>query len=236
MALGYCGVAPVASTNGTDTPTTVCNQYWNPAVRETQRSAPWDFCTVLITLAQNTAYAIINNWAFAYTYPATSQSQPECLKIWKIFSPITSAQIVGTFPGIYPNTQVSSCSGFNMQGQKFKVVYDSVNFNKVILTNTSQAIAEYSTPVFDTTLWDSAFVQSLALKLASLICTSLVNDDTKTASLVKMSAESISEAQRMNDEEGEKDHNAETSAFLNARGGGGPVSPSFWNSPSTSQY
>lgn len=236
MALGYAGVAPVTSTSGTDTPTNVCNQYWNAAVRETQRSARWDFCTVLITLAQNTTYSIINNWGYAYTYPATSQSQPECLKIWGIFSPITSAQIVGTFPGIYPNTSISSWSGFNMCSQKYKVVYDSVGLIKVILTNSSQAIAEYSTPVFDTTLWDSSFVQSLSLKLASLICTSLVNDDTKTANLIKLSAESISEAQRINDEEGDGDHNNETSSFLEARGGGGPVSPQFWNSPSTSQY
>lgn len=236
MALGYCGVAPVKSTAGTDIPTAACNLYWNPAVRETQRGARWDFGTVVISLAQNTTYAIINDWAYAYTYPATSQSQPECLKIWRIFSPISGAQNVGNFPGIYPNTQVSSCSGFNMLEQKYKVVYDSVNAIKVILTNSSQAIAEYSTPIFDTTLWDSAYIQSLALKLASLICTSLVNDDTKTASLIKLSKDADSEAQRMNDEEGDGDHNNETSAFLNARGGGGPVSPQFWNSPSISQY
>lgn len=236
MALGYVGVAPLSTLAGTDNITTTLNLYWNPAVRETQRGAPWDFNTVLITLAQNTTYNIINNWAFAYTYPATSQTQPECLKIWKIFSPTSGAQIVGTFPGIYPNTQVSSLDGFNMCAAKYKVVYDPVAQIKVILTNVSNAIAEYTVPIFDTTLWDSLFVQSLALRLASLVCTPLVNDDNKTANIIKLYNASMSDAQRSNDEEGEQDHNSEQSSFLNARGGGGPVSPQFWNSPSTSQY
>jgi len=45
-----------------------------------------------------------------------------------------------------------------------------------------------------------------------------------------------SNVMRMNDEEGDIDRNAEESSFLNARGGGGAVSPQFWNAPSTSQY
>lgn len=236
MALGYCGVAPLSSTAGTDNVTTTLGLYWNAAVRETQRSAPWDFNTVLITLAQNTTYNIINNWSYAYTYPATSQTQPECLKIWKIFSATNTAQTVGTFPGIYPSASVNNWSGFNMTSAKYKVVYDPTAQIKVILTNVSNAIAEYTVPIFDTTLWDSIFVQALALKLASMICTPLVNDDAKTANLIKLYDASISDAQRSNDEEGEQNSNNETSAFLEARGGGGAVSPQFWNSPSTSQY
>lgn len=233
MALGYCGVAPLTTLAGTDNITNTLNLYWNPAVRETQRSTNWDFNTVLVTLAQNTTYNIINNWAYAYTYPATSQSQPECLKIWKILSPVGGAQIVGTFPGVYPNTGISY-DGFNMVSAKYKIVYDQVSLTKVILTNISQAIAEYTTPIFDATLFDAIFIQSLALKLASMVCTPLVNDDTKAANLIKLYEKSISDAQASSYEEGEKETNAETSDFLDARGGWG-TDPRFWPG-STSSY
>ena len=236
MALGDIGIAPVQNTNDGSVPCNVLNQYWNAAIRDVQRSCPWDFNTVWITLAQNTTYQIINNWGFAYTYPATAQAQPECLKIWKILSPVTGAQIIGTFPGIYPNTSVSSWSGFNMRSAKYQVVWDSINLNKVILTNVNQSIAEYATPIFDPTQFDGVFVEAVTLKLAALVCPSLVNDDAKLMNVVKLYTMKISDAMRMNSEEGNSNHNAEQSAFLDSRGGGGPVSPSFWNSPSTSQY
>ena len=57
-----------------------------------------------------------------------------------------------------------------------------------------------------------------------------------TMALLKLAQASISDAMRMNEEESPTEHNQESSAFLDARGGGGPVSPQFWNSPSTSQY
>lgn len=234
MALGYVGVAPITSINATTTPANVLNQYWNAAVRETQRSAPWGFNTVYITLAQNTTYNILNNWAVAYTYPATSQLQPECLKIWKILSSISSSSMVGTFPGIYPGNAIQSFNGLNMIEARHEIVYDSINLNKVILTNVSNAVAMYGTPVFDVTLFDSIFVQTVTLKLASLICTSLVNDDNKTTGLIKLYTESIEEAQRVNDDEGSGDMNNQTSSFLEARGGG--VDIKFINSPSTSMY
>ena len=236
MALGYIGVAPVQNTNDGSTPCNVCNQFWNAAVRDTQRSCPWGFNTVILTLNQNSAFPIVNNWAYAYTYPASGGPLPECLRIWKIQSPATSAGIVGIFPGIYPNTQISNWSGWNMQGAKHQIVYDSVNDAKVILCNVNQAIAVYATPVFDTTMFDGVFVQAVTLSLASLIATSLVNDDTKTGAILKLYAAKISDAMRMNAEEDNQDKNAERSAFLDARGGGGAVSPQFWNSPSTSQY
>ena len=236
MGLGYIGVAPVQNTNDGSTPCNVCNQFWNAAIRDVQRSCPWGFNTVILTLNQNSAFPIINNWAYAYTYPASGGPLPECLKMWKIVAPVTGAQIVGIFPGIYPGNTISSWNGWNLTSAKYELIYDSVNDAKVILTNVNQAIGIYATPVFDTTMFDGVFVEAVTLKLATLIATSLVNDDAKTMNIVKLYMAKISDAMRMNAEEGNLDKNSERSAFLESRGGGGAVSPQFWNSPSTSQY
>lgn len=230
MALGHISVGPVSDINENSNAANTLNTFWDACVRETLRAAPWDFNTVYVTLAQSATYQIITNWAYAYQYPSNS------VRVWKILSPITGAAIVGTFPGIYPNTSVSSCSGFNLRAAKFKVRYDPVNNDKVILCNVAQAIGEYSVPIADVTQFDDVFVRALSLRLAAYACTPLINDDAKAAGLMKLAQDSASEAMRMNDEEGDTDRNDETSAFLDARGGGGAVSPQFWNSPSTSQY
>lgn len=229
MSLGHISVAPVSDINENSNAASVLNSFWDACVRETLRAAPWDFNTVYVTLAQSASYKIITNWSYAYQYPSN------CVRVWKILSPITGSAIVGTFPGIYPNTSVSSCSGFNLQRQRFKVRYDPVNNGKVILCNVAQAIGEYSVPITDVTQFDDMFVRALSLRLAAYACTPLINDDTKAAGLMKLAQDSASEAMRMNDEEGDTDRNDETSSFLDARGGGA-ASPQFWNSPSTSQY
>lgn len=230
MALGHISVAPVSNTTDGSKASNILNTFWDAEVRAALRAAPWDFNTVYVTLAQSATYTIITNWSNAYQYPAN------CVRMWKVLSPITGAAIIGTFPGIYPNTSVNSWNGFNMQRQRFKVRYDPVNNGRVILCNVSQAIGEYSVPITDVTQFDDVFVQYLSLRLASVVCTPLINDDQKVGGLIKLAENMASNAMRMNDEEGDTDKNDEQSAFLDARGGGGPVSPQFWNSPSTSQY
>ena len=229
MAAGHLAIEPPASLNDNSNQADTFNNFWDAAVREMLRAAPWDCNTGYVTLAQSSTYQIITNWGFAYQYPASC-------RVWKVMSPISGTSIVGTFPGIYPNTSVNSWNGFNMQRNKFQVRYDPINNAKVILTNASQAIAEYSVPLSDVSMYDDALVRAISLRLAAYACPSLVNDDTKTNALMQLAASSISEAMRQNDEEGSIEHNDENSSFLNARGGGGPVSPQFWNSPSTSQY
>lgn len=230
MALGHLSVAPVADINDGSNAANLLNGFWDAEVRAALRAAPWDFNTVYVTLAQSATYKIITNEAYAYQYPTN------CVRLWKVLAPQTGAAIIGNFPGIYPNTSVNSWNGFNMARAKFKVRYDPVNNCKVILCNVAQAIGEYSVPITDVTQFDDVFVNYLSLRLAAVTCTSLVNDDQKLGGLIKLVGEAASNAMRMNDEEGDTDKNDEQSAFLNARGGGGPVSPAFWNSPSTSQY
>ncbi len=229
MALGHISVAGVSDINENSNAANILNSFWDSCVRETLRAAPWDFNTVYITLAQNSTYNIITNWSYAYQYPSN------CVRVWRILSPISGSSTVGVFPGIYPNTSVNSWNCFNMQRQKFQVRYDPVNNSKIILCNTAQAIGEYSVPITDVTQFDDMFVRTLSLKLASYACTPLINDDTKAAALMKLAQDSASDAMRMNEEESPTEKNSESSAFLDARGGGGPVSPQFWNSPSISQ-
>lgn len=230
MALGHISVAPVSDITENSNAANVLNGFWDAEVRSALRAAPWDFNTVYITLAQSATYQIITNWSYAYQYPSN------CVRMWKVLAPISGSSIIGTFPGIYPNTSVNSWNGFNMQRQKFKVRYDPVNNGKVVLCNLSQAIGEYSVPITDVTQFDDAFVAYLSVRLASVACTPLINDDAKVGGLIKLAESMASDAMRMNDEEGDTDRNDEQSSFLNARGGGGAVSPQFWNAPSTSQY
>ena len=76
----------------------------------------------------------------------------------------------------------------------------------------AQAIGEYSVPITDVTQFDDVFVQYLSLRLASVVCTPLVNDDAKAAALVKLAENMAGNAMRMNDEEGSTDHNDENSS------------------------
>lgn len=230
MALGHISVSAISDINEDSNAANACNQFWPSAVREALRAAPYDFNTVYVTLAQSATYQIITNWQYAYQYPTN------CVKVWNLMAPITGAAIVGNFPGIYPNTAVSSWNGFNLTKYRFKVRYDPINNAKIILCNVAQAIAEYSVPITDVTQFDATFVRVVSLKLAAYVCPLLVNDDQKTIEIAKLSKDAASDAMRQNAEEGDTDHNVEQSAFLDARGGGGPVSPQFWNSPSTSQY
>lgn len=230
MALAHISVGPVSDINENSNAANMLNSFWDACVRETLRAAPWDFNTVYVTLAQSSTYQIITNWSYAYQYPSN------CVRVWKVLSPISGSSIVGTFPGIYPNTSVNSWNGFNMQPQRFQVRYDPVNNGKVILCNTPQAIGEYSVPITDVTQFDDMFIRALSLRLAAYVCTPLINDDTKVVGLLKLAEGAASDAMRMNEEESPTEHNSESSAFLDARGGGGPVSPQFWNAPSTSQY
>lgn len=230
MSLAHISVAPISDINENSNSANILNSFWDACVRETLRAAPWDFNTVYVTLAQSASYKIITNWSFAYQYPAN------CVRVWRILSPISGTSIVGIFPGIYPNTSVNSWNGFNMQRQKFQVRYDPVNNGKVVLCNAAQAMGEYSVPITDVTQFDDMFVRALSLRLAAYVCTPLINDDVKAGALMKLAEGSASDAMRMNEEESPTEQNQESSAFLDARGGGGPVSPQFWNSPSTSQY
>ena len=230
MALAHISAAPISSPTDGSVSANTLNSFWDAELRAALRAAPWDFNTVYVTLAQSSTYQIITNWTYAYQYPTN------CVRMWKILSPITGAAVIGTFPGIYPNTSVNSWNGWNMSRAKFKVRYDPVNNGKVILTNVSQAIGEYSVPITDVTQFDDVFIQYLAIRLAAVVCTPLINDDQKTAVLIKLAESMAGNAMRMNDEEGDTDHSDERSSFLDARGGGGAVSPQFFNSPSTSQY
>lgn len=230
MALGHISVAPVSDINENSQAAITLNSFWDAELRSAMRAAPWDFNTAFVSLAQSASYNNITTWSYAYQYPSN------CVRLWKILSPIASSSIVGTFPGIYPNTAVNSWTGFNLRRAKFKVRYDPTNNGKIILCNVSQAIGEYSIPISDVTQFDDEFIRYLSVRLASVVCIPLINDPEKAGGLIKLSETLSSNAMRMNDEEGDTDHNDEQSDFLDARGGGGPVSPQFWNSPSTSQY
>lgn len=229
MALGHISVAPVADINENSEAARSCNQFWPSAIRDALRLASWDFATVFITLAQSGNYQNNTQWAFAYIYPTN------CLKLWKIISPQTGTGIVGTFPGVYPNTQINSMMSA-MRPAKYQVRYDPINNQKVILTNVAQAIGEYTVPVTDVTLFDASFVKAASLILASYISSPLINDNSRGMDLVKMASIASSDAMRLNDEESPTDRNYEGSAFLDARDGGCGPAPQFWNSPSTSQY
>ena len=214
MALGHIGVAPVTSITEASSAATVCNMFWDAAVRDTLRSASWDFATTFVTLTQSSTYTILNNWAYAYEYPS------DCIKLWDVISPDARDRV----------------RGITYKSAKFQVRYDSINNSKVILTDVADAIAEYTVPVSDVSLFDSTFIKVCSLMLASYICTPLVNDDQKTAAMIKLFNNALSDAQRLNDDESNMDKNDMSSAFLDARGGGGPVSPMFHSSPSTSQF
>ena len=216
MALGHISVGPVSDINESSRQADACNTYWSAVIRTTLRENKWRFCCAQVTMAQSANYTPIN-WTYAYAYPAN------CIRLWRVFNQYTTLWL--------PWGWNNACRHL---GEKFEELYDPTNNQRVVVTNCQQAIAEYNVPVDDTTLFDPSFVRVASLGLAASICPLLLNDDVKTDAIIKLYNLALSDAQRHNAGEENTEKNFEHSDFLDARGGGGPVSPKFWDGFSTS--
>lgn len=226
MALGLCSVSQISDINENSPAAITCLLYWNQAVRDVLRGAPWRFAMACgQSLAQSAVYSN-PNYLYSYAYPTNA------VKVWKIYGqqytlgPSTATQPGGSAPPLnYPQQMLSA---------KFEVVYDPVSNTQYVCTNVVNALCDYTVPLMDPSQYDSQFVMALTYVLGALICVPLINDNIKAQGLMTVANQKLSEAARLNQEENTNQKNAETSSFITARGGGGPVDPRFFNGYSTS--
>jgi len=159
---------------------------WDPCRKEALRGHDWSFATVIKSLSTANYTIVATDWDYAYQYPS------DCLAMWHV----------------YYNTRDKK--------QDFREVYDSVNAAKVILSNTADAIGEFTFDLTTTTGYDANFVTVLSTLLASRMAKPLTGDDALATKMTQVYTALMSEAERMSSYENTP-VTPPSSAFVDAR-------------------
>lgn len=135
----------------------------------------------------------VPGWTFTYKYPAN------CLKVRKVFndSTLLSRRLVD-------------------RNKNFREVIATTSGEKALVSNLNLAQVEFTFQVTDTTQFDSAFDRALAHKLAFDLAITLTGNGSIQQAQANIYSNLISEAKRLNSEEG-TDQIDKTSSFEDAR-------------------
>ena len=176
LALGHLKQRKIASLNEVSPQALEALRSYEMARKDTLRGHDWGFATNVKALALNTTYAASDTgvyagkWLFAYVYPSN------VVAVWHVYNEATADKD---------------------NGEQFRIVYDDVNNEKVILTDCEEALGECTFDLQDTTLFDASFVTAFAYKLASHMAPNLTGDDSIVDAMNKAFLTTISEAERM---------------------------------------
>ena len=176
LALGHLKQRKIASMTEVSPQATEANRCYEPARREALRGHDWGFATNVKALALNVTYAIsttgvyAGKWAFAYVHPSN------VVAVWHVYNESTLDKD---------------------KGEPFRIVYDDINKQKVILTDCEDALAECTFDLQDTTLFDATFVTAFAFRLAADMAPNLTGDDAIADDMLKKYNVTVSEAERM---------------------------------------
>jgi hypothetical protein len=119
-----------------------------------------------------TSAAPMPPWLYSYAYPS------DALAVWRILPQLGNApQGIPIFPyanyGMMPGSlQLETSTRFNVGSDKD----GGGNQIKIVLTNTTQAMAIYCVSVSDPNLWDALFAEAMVKALASKLALSLSGD------------------------------------------------------------
>ena len=188
LALGHLKQRKITSPTEVSVQAQEAMRYYEIARKEALRSHDWGFATVVKDGALDATYPVsatgvyAGEWLFAYTYPANA------VAIWHLYNEATVDKD---------------------NGELFRVLYDDTNNKKVIVTNTENALIEYTFDVQDTTMYDANFVTAFGWRLAYEMAPNLTGDDAVADEMMNMFNMAISEAERMSsyearDEQGKK--------------------------------
>lgn len=209
LALGHLAQAPISSITEASVQAQTAMRVWDTARKESLRGHDWAFATVVASLTLNTTYATLStsglyagDYIYAYDYPAN------CLAMWHVYNESLADKSVG---------------------EDFRELFDPVNLAKVIVTNTKDALGEYTFDVTDPSFFDANFVTVLGYRLAADMAMPLTGDPNLAVTMMKVFNELMNDAERMSSYENNPDHVKDgTSAFIDARGGG-PFGPSYFD-------
>lgn len=197
LALAHLKQRKITSDTEVSVQAQEANRCYETARKEALRSHDWGFATVVKPLALNSTYAASSSgvyageWIFAYTYPSNA------VAVWHIYNEDTIDKD---------------------NGERFRVLYDDTNNGKVILTDTDEALCEYTFDVQDTTMYDANFVTAFALRLAYDMAPNLTGDNGLAEAILKLYNVYISEAERISSyEERDESNKTATSPYEDIR-------------------
>jgi len=219
LALGNLKQRSIASMAEVSAQAGEANRCYETARRETLRGHDWGFATCVNILALNSTYQSFATWLPTHVYAVgvlvkdgdnyyscnTAHTSGATLaanaSYWSDASPLYAGQWL--FAYTYPSNAVAVWHIYNSatkdkdNGEQFRVVYDSVNNEKVILTDCDLAMGEYTFDLQDTTLFDANFVTAFAFRLAANMAPNLTGDDKIAQDMMAGYNAAISEAERM---------------------------------------
>jgi hypothetical protein len=199
-ALGHISVAPITSMVESSPAAILANSIWDSCRKEVLKGHDWSFATVIVSLSTSNYTIVAQDWQYAYQYPS------DALEVWHVY--------------------------FTAQDKKqdFRVVYDSINSAKVILSNIPDAIGEYTYDLTTTTGYDSNFVSVLSYFLAANMAKPLTGDSALADSMLKIYNAYMSDAERMSSYEA-GGPTEPRSAFVDARAGATLASDDHYQIP-----
>ena len=188
MALGFCGCRTVGSPNEHTPEAIQCGLFWDRARRSALRDYPYRFAVRRFRLPEKELPEVYaNEWTHCYGLPDT------VLKVIRIHD--------------------GGKRGLN----KTAYAIQRGDEGEVVLCDVETAMADCVVDVEDITLWDEAFVNAIARKLACLICVPLCKGESKLNGLVQLYQATIPQAE--GDDASESYDRKPNDAWLQARGG-----------------
>lgn len=188
MALGFIGTRTIGSPNEHTPEAIQCELYWDRARRSALRDFPYRFAVRRFRLPEKELPEVYaGEWTHCYGLPDT------VLKVVRIHD--------------------GGKRGLN----KTPYAIHLGDEGEVILCDVETAMADCVVDVEDITLWDEAFVNAMARKLACLICVPLCKGESKLNGLVQLYQASIPVAEGADASES-YDRKADDS-WIRARGG-----------------
>lgn len=159
MALAHCGVnEAIDDVDSENTNSAIqCRLFYDHVVGLLHGVCEWDFALTEAPLVPVDYIQTNSQWAFAYKYPT------DCRLALRIQNPAKR------MPG-------------QDQQIPFKVRNLAGGYGKVILTDMENAVLEYNTFINNPDLWNSVFVEALAMGIGSHIAAPLRVD----ANLIKL--------------------------------------------------
>jgi hypothetical protein len=189
-ALGHISIASIASMVESSPAAILANSIWDTCRQDCLREGEWGFATVIESLSTTNSTILHNDWTYSYTYPTGA------LKV----------------TGVYYN--------YSDKTPNFRAVYDKTSSSMLILSDTSEALAEYTYDQTNTELWDASFVTVFSYFLAANMAKPLTGSDAMADSMLKMYNAYMSDAERKSSYETNMDtKRAAQSVFVDVREG-----------------
>ncbi len=166
MALGFLGLNAISSESEASLEALVCSTYWALARRSALRDFPYSFAQKRIFLTNiPLAKEYEQDYAFAYALP------DNCLKIHSI------------------SNKDSSSYAANHASSLLEKQYEIVQMNEdslALVCNVQNCLLSYTSDIQENiSFTDDSFVEMLAYKLASCICTPLLKDNSNKLKLIQ---------------------------------------------------